>query len=252
MESRGNLPLSVVECARCALLGSELGAVECAGSHRIEWGMCQAAHLMSIGAGVPPTSESGIAFAYGYRRLLMYDRPMNAGRHRYVTRRTGQEINVKISDYLKRPAREVMVTDIVTLSADETLAMAASKFLAEQISGAPVVDNDGTCVGVLTITDVMRATEEVAIRRTEATDAFFSNADLLLPATVVESQLSQIRDELLPAANQPVSSFMTTDIVSIQEHDQLETVVRDFVNADIHRVLVFGADQETGRHRKHD
>ena len=48
---------------------------------------------------------------------------------------------------------EVMSTEVVSISSDQTMAEAAETFVRRQISGAPVIDEKGHCVGVLSATD---------------------------------------------------------------------------------------------------
>jgi len=142
------------------------------------------------------------------------------------------------TEFLQKRAEEVMVHDVTTLRRDDTLANAAYTFLHKQISGAPVVDNDGRCVGVLSVTDVLGAAEKVAERQAEIAEAFFSRSDLVLPATVYEDDLAAVRDKIAPAAEQPVEIFMVKDLVWIRSDDTVEKVARDFIDAHIHRVLV--------------
>lgn len=145
---------------------------------------------------------------------------------------------MQINEFLQRPAGEVMVDDVTTLQPDDSLANAAYKFLHKQISGAPVVDADGKCVGVLSVTDVVGAAEKVANRQAEVAEAFFGRSDLILPASVYEDDLVEVRDKIAPAAEQPVRNFMITDIVSVKSSASIEEVVRDIVDAHVHRVLV--------------
>ena len=145
---------------------------------------------------------------------------------------------MQINEFLQRPAEDVMVTHVTTLRPEDTLANAAYKFLHEQISGAPVVDEDGKCVGVLSVTDVVGAAEKVASRQAEVAEAFFSRSDLILPESVYEADLAEVRDKIAPAAEQPVANFMVADIVAVKANDSIEKIVRDFVDAHVHRVLV--------------
>lgn len=149
---------------------------------------------------------------------------------------------MQISDWLNGACTDAIVTDVITLKPTDRLADAASEFLRNQISGAPVVDEDGKCIGVLSVTDVVRAPEKVAQRQAEALDEFFEKSDLVLPTSVYEDKLSQVRDRLSEAAEQPVSNFMVTDLVTVHETDSLERVVRSFVDAHVHRVIVTDAD----------
>lgn len=149
---------------------------------------------------------------------------------------------MQINDFLKRRADDVMITNVTTLGPNDSLANAAYKFLHYQISGAPVVDQVGKCIGVLSVTDVVGAAEKVAARQAEVADAFFGRSDLILPASVYEKDLADVRDKIAPAAEQPVSSFMVSDIVAVKADDTLEKIVRNFVDAHVHRVLVVDDD----------
>ena len=55
------------------------------------------------------------------------------------------------------PAVAIMTTDVVKLSPSDSLASAADVLLREQITGAPVVEANGRCVGVLSVNDVVGA-----------------------------------------------------------------------------------------------
>jgi CBS domain-containing protein len=139
-------------------------------------------------------------------------------------------------------AGQVMVRQVVTLAADEILAQAAGLFLREQISGAPVVDAAGRCLGVLSVSDVVGAEEKVAVERAKmATSGLFSSG-LALPVSVYEDELARIRDKIVPAAEQPVRRFMTADLVSVPADEPLGQVVRRMVDAHIHRVVVLDND----------
>lgn len=146
------------------------------------------------------------------------------------------------NDFLQKRAEEVMVRDVTVVRRDDTLAHAAYTFLHKQISGAPVLDADGKCVGVLSVTDILGAAEKVAERQAEIAEAFFSRSDLILPSTVYEDDLTAVRDKIEPAAEQPVENFMVEDIVWVRSDDTIARVAQDFVDARIHRVLVIDAD----------
>lgn len=49
--------------------------------------------------------------------------------------------------------KDVMTREVVCVSAGQTAADAANLFARERISGAPVVDEQGRCVGILSATD---------------------------------------------------------------------------------------------------
>jgi CBS-domain-containing membrane protein len=148
-----------------------------------------------------------------------------------------------IRDWLSETtASDIMVRDVITFDRDQTLAAAADLLLREQITGAPVVDADGTCVGVLSVSDVTGAEEKVADERRKVAESSLFHSHLALPASVYAAKLAEVRDKIAPAAEQPVERFMTSDLVSVREVTPLETVVQRMVDAHVHRVVVLDAD----------
>src|SRR6516225_2743241 len=55
--------------------------------------------------------------------------------------------------FLALTAADLMTAPVVTLTQDMPLREAANFLAREQISGAPVIDSEGRCVGVLSATD---------------------------------------------------------------------------------------------------
>ncbi len=60
---------------------------------------------------------------------------------------------------------DYMATDLVTLSPDAEINSAMNSLLKHRISGAPVVDDGGTLVGVLTKKDCLRAAIQASYYR---------------------------------------------------------------------------------------
>lgn len=147
-----------------------------------------------------------------------------------------------IRDWLDHTtAADVTFRDVVTLTPHHTVAQAADVLLREQISGAPVVDASGVCIGVLSASDIIAAEGKVAKERRKVADSSFWNSNLALPASIYAEKLAQVRDRIAPAAEQPVERFMTTDLVSVHEETSLATILQHMIDAHIHRVLVLDA-----------
>ncbi len=140
-------------------------------------------------------------------------------------------------------AADIMVRQVITFEPSCLLARAAGVLLQEQISGAPIVEESRGCLGVLSVSDVLTAGGKVVEEQQQIAQSTFWNSNLMLPTSVYEDKLAQVRDKLVPAAEQPVERFMTTDLVGVNEETPLETIVQKMVDAHVHRVLVLGENQ---------
>jgi CBS domain-containing protein len=151
---------------------------------------------------------------------------------------------MNVTEWLKKTlAGEIMVRRVVTLGPTDPLAQAAGLLLREQMSGAPVVDEHGVCVGVLSASDVAGAEEKVAVARQKEAQSSLWHSQLTLPASVYESRLAEIRDKIAPAGNQPVERFMTPDVVSVRPDTPLLNVIRNMIDAHIHRIVVLDEER---------
>ena len=65
---------------------------------------------------------------------------------------------MNLTDWLKgTTAEHLLHRDLVTLYPQMLMSEAAAILLHQQISGAPVVDDRGVCVGVLSASDFVKA-----------------------------------------------------------------------------------------------
>jgi len=146
---------------------------------------------------------------------------------------------MKLKQWLRdTTAADIMVSDVLTLRDDLSVEDASIVLIREQITGAPVVNEAGKCIGVLSMSDLVGAEDKAATLRDEIASSSFFHSSLALPASLVEAELEKVRDKLLPAAEQPISRFMTTDLVSVRRHTPLLEIVQDMVVAHVHRLLV--------------
>ena len=107
-------------------------------------------------------------------------------------------------------AGDAMQSSVATVSPELSVAE-LEKFLSEEeISGAPVVDDKGTLVGIVSQTDVLRALSE------ETSTAL---SDMLAPDMSVED-------------------IMTPDVLCVPPAASVESVAQKMIDAGVHRALV--------------
>lgn len=100
---------------------------------------------------------------------------------------------------------------------------AAELLLRKQVHGAPVVDEQGNCVGVLTTTDFLHWTKECRKRVSDANKNYFSPWQIVNPEDLPE---------------EAVSNFMTTDSVAVAPSTSICQLAQKMVDGRIHRLLV--------------
>jgi len=121
--------------------------------------------------------------------------------------------------------RDVMTTNVLSVSAGTTILEAARTMLKNKISGLPVIDAEGRLVGMVTEGDFLRRHEIGTERRRPKWLEF-----LLGPGRMAE--------DYVHAAGRKIEDVMTRDPVTVGEGDSLETVVELMERRHIKRLPV--------------
>ncbi len=167
-------------------------------------------------------------------------------------------------------ASDLMSRELITIPQDMSLRAAAHLLFQNQIGGAPVVDADGRCVGVLCATDFVHWVEDGAtgvdevplpacpyqmkgrlLSGEEAVICILSEGSCPLqdirPSTggrhiaVCKQPNGVLTDWQQVTRNLPVSPvqrYMTADVVTAGPQTTLPELARTMIDAHIHRVIV--------------
>jgi CBS-domain-containing membrane protein len=168
-------------------------------------------------------------------------------------------------------AADLMSRDVITIPQGMSLRAAADLLFQHQITGAPVVDADGCCVGVLCATDFMHWAKEGGngaedvplpacpyqvkgrlLTGQEAVICTLAEGDCPLqemrPITGGRhTAICRLRgsavttDRQQVTKNLPVSAvrrYMTADVVTVELQTPLPRLVRAMIDAHIHRLIV--------------
>jgi CBS domain-containing protein len=134
-------------------------------------------------------------------------------------------------------AEDLMRPNPVSIRAHATVREAAALLTDKAISAAPVIDNAGHPVGVLSRTDLVQYERE--------------KADYVppVPDYYTEGDISLATGEVLPAGFQVESAdrtevwqIMTPAVFSVPPDAPALTVVREMVQRKVHRLFVVDAD----------
>lgn len=119
--------------------------------------------------------------------------------------------------------KQVMARDVITIHEESSMSDAAQLLHNYGITGAPVVDDFGRCVGVLSASDFVQSRYEGHCH---------CAANVVGHADCSESP----RAELLE--NESVRAYMSPHVQKIREHQSIAVAGRIMCHEHIHRLIV--------------
>ncbi len=124
--------------------------------------------------------------------------------------------------------RDIMTTDLITVTPDMDIAKAAKTLLDNRINGAPVVDDSGRLVGILCQSDLIVQQKKLPI------PTLFTFLDGIIQLTSTK----QIEKQVRKIAALKVSEAMTPKPVTVRPDTGLETVAALMVDSNFHTLPV--------------
>ncbi|MDX6768403.1 MAG: CBS domain-containing protein [Elusimicrobiota bacterium] len=122
-------------------------------------------------------------------------------------------------------AKDIMRRKVVTVERWLTLSELAKLFEEKGITGAPVVDEDGAILGVVSQTDLVRVRRE-------------ASAGVALYHKELEEPLSELGIHFEEADAGRVESIMTPGAIAFDEEAPVEALAEAMLERHIHRVLI--------------
>jgi len=138
-------------------------------------------------------------------------------------------------------ARDVMQPSVASVQPHTPLSQVARFFVEEGIHGAPVVDEEERLVGVVSVTDLLRAVEEVHGSGAAAAVYFRDVLEYSAPDWTSAPQDFQDRLEQLTAAD-----VMQPSVVTVDEDTTVPEIAKLMRAHGIHRVLVVRGEALVG------
>lgn len=140
-----------------------------------------------------------------------------------------------------RVAREIMETQVVTVTPDTPLLTVYRLFASEDISGAPVVEQTGEVVGVVSWRDLLNATNEEHDDAIEdlhyySGGSLFNDREWMADVAEFEDRLSRRR----------VVDVMTRGVISVPIDASVKEMANLMMQHRIHRVLVLDEERDEG------
>ncbi|MFO8059561.1 MAG: CBS domain-containing protein [Bacillota bacterium] len=138
---------------------------------------------------------------------------------------------MKVKDAMKSP--------VVTVSPDDTLAEVSMLFHEKRISGAPVVDEDGRLVGIVSEGDLIEKSQELRV------SVYYDVFGWVSPQTPV-AEMARFTQGLCTVADTKVSEVMTRKVVTVGPEESLERAARLMATRNINRLPVVDGSELVG------
>jgi len=120
---------------------------------------------------------------------------------------------------------DAMTPRVVTISANSTMAEAADLLSEKQITGAPVVDEKGHCIGVISGTDFIHSKAEELVRHDTVPDFLASQ----LPSGTYS--IEHVQHDL-------VRHHMSPAVQTVGHSDPLLSAAKMMCQQHVHRLIV--------------
>ncbi len=139
-------------------------------------------------------------------------------------------------------AKDIMTSEIITVSPDTEIATAAKILLEKRINGLPVMDAFGRLVGILCQSDL------VAQQKSFPIPSVFTLLESFIPLTSIK----RIDKEVEKIAALEVKQAMTPDPVTVNPETDIEDVAKLMVDQKYHTLPVVEGDKVVGIIGKED
>ncbi|MDD4307834.1 MAG: CBS domain-containing protein [Thermoplasmata archaeon] len=137
---------------------------------------------------------------------------------------------------------EVMTKKVITLKPSQTVAEAVNKLAEHHISGAPVMDETGKTVGILTEKDILNALKT----STKSIEMVYPSLSVVSVAFVETDKIKETMEAFSEISNMKVSDIMVRDYVFAEKGTDLAKVVEIMGLRGINRVPVLDSGKLVG------
>lgn len=140
----------------------------------------------------------------------------------------------------KLTAADIMKRDLVVTYEHDTLQDAMTLMTENHVTGLPVVNSKGTCIGIISATDILNYEQEHAEETNEANDDV---ARLFNPDTQQWESVRVGSFALEQFGSLSVSEVMARELIFVSTSTPLKEVAKKMVDEQIHRVLVLNSER---------
>ncbi len=133
-------------------------------------------------------------------------------------------------------AQDIMSQDVVTVNTNTSIRDLAALLLDRKISGAPVTDDSGKVIGVVTESDLIFQNKKIHL----------PTAVAILDAFLFLERPEKMEKELKKIAGSKVGDICSHDLISVTPETSLEELATLMAEKKIHTLPVMNGDQLVG------
>jgi CBS domain-containing protein len=137
---------------------------------------------------------------------------------------------------------EVMTKKVVTLKLSQTISEAVEELAEHGISGAPVVDDSGNMVGMITEKDILNALKT----KSKTVEMVYPSLSVLSVAFVEKDSIKETMEAFTEIANMKVADIMIADILFAEKGTDLASVVEVMSKKGINRLPIMDSGKLVG------
>jgi len=138
---------------------------------------------------------------------------------------------------VKVKAKDIMTTQLITFKKDVPVKEAARVLSDAKIDGAPVVDDEGRLIGLVTESDLIM--QDVRLH-------FPTYIQLLDGYIYLPNSLKRFEEELKKAVGATVGDVMSTEVVTVDENATVEDIATLMVEEDVSLLPVMSGNDLVG------
>ncbi|MDI6729068.1 MAG: CBS domain-containing protein [Thermodesulfovibrionales bacterium] len=125
-------------------------------------------------------------------------------------------------------AKDIMTKDVITVKPTTTIEDLARIFIEKNISGAPVVDNNGDLIGIVTENDLISQNKRLHI----------PTVVRLFDAFIMLESPSRIEKEIKKMAAVTVADICVRDVITVAEDTPVEDIATIMSEKKVHLIPV--------------
>lgn len=125
-------------------------------------------------------------------------------------------------------AKDIMTTDVITVSPGTTIEEFARMLAGHKISGAPVVDDNGDLIGIVTENDLISQNKRLHI----------PTIMRLFDAYIMLESLAKIEKEIKRMAASTVGEICTKNVITVTENTPVDEVATIMSEKKVHLIPV--------------